>query len=391
MKKTNIISGLLLLALCGKAQSKFESIMNKMAAKVGSKSYSRADYDEAAKDSASTFLDSKEILKDPRGLSGIYYSTTPVYANTQGDKGKIVKKFLVNYEVTEKGNEKLNMFTQHAYETSNQARWVKPAYFGAEAYAPLKGVNTAHKLGYTFLNDASYDNKNYQYITHKSKQDLQGNSVPDGDYLAGWDNKDVLEVEPGILLIGDIGVNKNYTEKEIANNKKFKEVVVLYKKEKATQAAKYTREICWDKLVEFFRKYEKASNEAYNNTIEMAQPKSGIKDEPKNSDLVAAVKAKMTKENWKEELTYVYIASEWKNHFKLIGLTQANTLINRTMRVQCVFTKNGVCRVGIVEIQQDNIFNTGSVVENFGSNPLVAQGNGPVTDMGCDKASQYKK
>lgn len=372
------------------AQGKLGNLMAKAAAKVNGKSYSASDYADAAKDSANDFLDSKEILKDKKGLSGIYYSTTPVYATTQGGKERIVKKFLVNFKETEKKNYILTLNTQYAYETTNQAKWVKAADFSAEPGLVSK-EHPADKVGYTYFDGANYDNLNYQYITHKSKKDLQGNDVPDGDYLAGWNDKDALEIEPGILLVGDISIYSKDTEKEINHYKKYKVVVVLYKKEKAAEAAKYTQDVIWDKLTVFWEKYDKASKTAYYNTVSLLEPKTGFKDEPSNDVLVKAIKSKMSKEAWKEELVYAYAGSEWINNYKLIGALQANTLVSRTIKVQCVFTKNGVCRVGMIEVKQENTFVTGSLAENFGTNPVLPQGNGPVTDMDCAKANAYKK
>jgi hypothetical protein len=104
----------------------------KMNAKIqGTDGPNKKELEEAAKDSSSTFLDSKELKKDAQGIGGIYYSTIPITAQTMGNNPmtnapfeKQIKKFLVNYDETKYS---VTLNTQHSYETSNDTKWVKAA------------------------------------------------------------------------------------------------------------------------------------------------------------------------------------------------------------------------------------------------------------------------
>jgi hypothetical protein len=257
------------------AQGFLEKKLAKLAEAANTSTYSKSDYEAAAKDSASAFLDGKEILKDSRSLSGIYYSTTPIYAMTEGDKPKTLKKFLVNYTETPDYNNKIDIYNQYSYETTNNAKYCKPASFVATISPPSKDIMSSNAVGSLFLGTSNYDASKYTFFTGSYKKDLQGNYIPDGTMKAKWNNGGIIEIEPGIILIGSTRVILDKDHKviitELENYKKYNELTVLYKAGKEALAAKYTKEYMWDKLADFtVRNYEAGQKMGY--TFRLSPP-----------------------------------------------------------------------------------------------------------------------
>jgi hypothetical protein len=211
----------------------------------------------AAIDSADTFLDSREIKKDSRGLSGIYYSSIPVKVFKDLDGVIWAKKFLINYE---EGSNRHDIWinTRLAFETTDRTKFAERANF----YLDEGGLGKLEKSGVVFTFNGDNGNNRYQYNTHNDTKDLQGNTIFGEDYLNHWGSAEIIEVEPGIIFIGEINITsldpREKTHKEyLERQRKFEVLVVLYKKEKATEAAKYiaSNEVAWDKLAELAKKY----------------------------------------------------------------------------------------------------------------------------------------
>jgi hypothetical protein len=105
-KKLILLAAIIAVTAPTNAQTVGGKFGEKMNAKIqGTSGPNKKQLEEAASDSSSTFLDSKEVLKDARGMNGIYYSTTPISAGTMGNNPmtnkpfeKQIKKFLVNYD-----------------------------------------------------------------------------------------------------------------------------------------------------------------------------------------------------------------------------------------------------------------------------------------------------
>lgn len=363
-----------------KLENAFGNAQDKMNAKKSAKSSSAGQ-----KDLESTVLDDKEILKDSRGMSGIYYAKTPFQGFAPNNKKYTVQKLLVNYrETPDNKKNKIEISTQYAFET-NKTRIISPMIFSPD----LTDVKLGERTGALYIREGDYTNQRYQYQTYSSSEkDFSGKPKA---YYTGFHSKSFVEIEPGILLIGDLTVYSKDGEKEINEYKQTKEVVVLYRKEKAAEAEKYTREYCWDKLVAFWKKYNAASDDLDGEKVEMPAPLTNAKEAPSNADIVKAVEARITKFQWNETVDYVYIISEWKNEYKPMGALGQNTLVARIMGVQAITKKDGKCRVTFMNIKQDNTFTTGSVEPNFGTNPVYVLGNGPTTTTDCAKAQMYKK
>lgn len=269
MKKTILItSAIMLFSNLTMGQGFLEKKFSQLATAANSKSYSKGDIADAEKDSASNFLEAKENVKDTRNTSGIYYSTTPIFCTTDLDKKKVVKKFLVQYNEVESFNNSLSIYTQHAYEATNRAKLVIPSHWSSSSSPASLNIKMGIEAGGLYLNGKNYESKKYEFINHSSKKDLQGNEIPDADYLSNWYNCDLIEIEPGIILIGNfsVTVQKSATKqdeyevkdaKELASNKKYNIICVLYKADKANQAKLYTNDYAWDKVVAYKIKLKK--------------------------------------------------------------------------------------------------------------------------------------
>ena len=370
----------------------------KMNAKIqGTAGPNKKQLEEAVSDSSSTFLNSKEVLKDSRGLSGIYYSKTAISAGTMGDNPmtnkpyeKMIKKFLVNYD---EKTFSVSLNTQYAYETSNNTKWVKAAVWASGSTPPKLTVDIGIKAGGLYLGAKNYDNRKYEYAKgYHAKKDLQGNYIQGDALNSDFNSADFLEIEPGIIIIGDFQIGKDGESNSLELNKKFREVVVLYKAEKAAVAAQYTREYAWTKIDEYWKKYSIASKEIEAGKTELAKPFDGkVKDEPINADLRKAVEMRMNAYKWGETLEYVYIISDWKYEYKQLGALGLNTLMSRNLQVQVVTKKGDRCRATTMILTQDNVYTTGSVEENFKGQPIKDLANGQTNDIDCKRAYIYKK
>ncbi len=397
MKNTVLLVSVLLFSVASYGQSTLDKFLSKKAKKEAKETPKVEEkiptpVELAAVDSASTFLNDKEIKKDSRGLSGIYYSNIPIRASMflGGDK-KFVKKFLVNYNEDEKLYNTIHINTQYGYETTDKNKWVRTAKFASGSSPASANITTALKAGYVWLNAADTDNGDYEYLTHNSTTDLQGNTIPAADYFTSWRSSDeILEVEPGILLIGDFW-HGNEPRNNIAYKKKYSVIVVLYKAEKAQAAAIYTNEVCWDKVVEFQQKFDGTYKKASSDKFEMRKPVMGFKDEPKAIDVTNAAKAFNASYQPSYKFEYAYVVSEWKNVYEQLGVNKQNTLVARVLEAAVIATKNGECGVTYVKIKQQNTFTTGSLSENFGANVLVARDASVVNTVDCVKANKYKK
>jgi hypothetical protein len=397
-KKLFMIATILTVVSYTNAQNFGGKLGEKMNAKIqGTAGPNKKQLEEAASDSSSNFLDSKEVLKDARGMNGIYYSKTLIAAGTMGDNPmtnqpyeKMIKKFLVNYD---EKTFTVTLNTQYSYETSNETKWVKAALWTSTTSPKKLGPEISIKAGGLYLSAKDYDNRKYQYAKgYLVSKDLQGNYIKGDALNSDFNSSDFLEIEPGIIIIGDLQVGKDGESNSLELNKKYKEVVVLYKADKAALAAKYTREYAWDKINEYWKKYDSSNKEIEANNTQLAKPFAGkVKDQPSDADLRKAVEARMTQYKWGETLEYVYIISDWNSEYKKLGIQELNTLISRTLQVQVITKKGDKCRVTMMTIKQENIYTTGSVAENYGGQPVIANGNTGTNDIDCKRAYEYKK
>ncbi len=376
-------------------QSKYESTLETLGDKLNAIAQSvRIDeMNKLAKlDSASTFLNSKEILKDSRGLSGIYYSRLPLQLSPlDGDSKFYAKKFLVNYIEKPDTNNTIELRSQYAYETTNREKFVPKALFYSGSDPASENVSIAIRAGYVWLNDTESSSDKYQYYTHTSETDLQGELHMGEDELTYFTYQDeILEVEPGILLIGDF-FTENAPNRNLDYNKIYRVILVLYKAEKAAEAMKYTNAYCWDKIIEFQKKWLKKYKEKESGGFKMLAPVENFKDAPSKDALVKAAKSFISVYQSGDTYDYVYPVSAWTNTYELLGSKQQNTLVARTMEAALITTKDGECRVTYIEIRQENTFATGSLAENFTGNEIKAVGASNIATVECTKARKYKK
>lgn len=327
----------------------------------------------ALKDSASTFLDGKEILKDSRGMSGIYYSTFPIKLEFSLSNKDIpepyAKKFLINYDEKAK-NPLITINTQYAYETTDRTKFVKCATFWLDAY----WKNVLDKKGVFATSEAdNVDNSKYEFYTHGQKTDLQGNVIYGDDYFTNFDGN-IYEAEPGILLI--IGNHQNTLSfmNDLINAKKFGVIAILYKAEKASEVSKYTNEYAWDIIKQLNDKIESAGNAA-TSTL----PAETFKDAKIAQESLSFAKADAAKNHPKESVQYTYIAGkEWN----IIRDKSTGVILKRTLRV-----------IVVVKIGDQCAFENASITQkydgaNYGPSNWVPAGAPVYVD--CKNLNQYK-
>jgi hypothetical protein len=350
----------------------------------------------AAIDSADTFLDSREIKKDSRGLSGIYYSSIPVKVFKDLDGVIWAKKFLINYE---EGSNRHDIWinTRLAFETTDRTKFAERANF----YLDEGGLGKLEKSGVVFTFNRDNGNNRYQYNTHNDTKDLQGNTIFGEDYLNHWGSAEIIEVEPGIIFIGRINITsldpREKTHKEyLERQRKFEVLVVLYKKEKATEAAKYiaSNEVAWDKLAELAKKYHGITGNTSALSDELPIPVTGFKDAPTAAALnvVAQNLLETSPSITDSKFDYVYTTTEWQNIYKTVGASALNTLVGRECKATLVVTtKAGGCGTHNLRVFQENTYTTGTFTENYGTNKLTIPRANSRKDIDCSAAKKYKK
>lgn len=291
-------------------------------------------------DSANTFLDSKEILKDSRGMSGIYYANTLIDIDFDLSNEELpapfAKKFLINYDESTP-NHVLSINTQYAYETTDRTKFVKRAEFYMTSY----DLTILKKSGVFWTGeDNNVANSNYRYATHTKKEDLQGNPILGNDVWVGFTGT-ILEAEPGILLLGSI-YQDDY-KKEINYSKKFKVLVVLYKADKSVAAKKYTNDYAWDKVAEMANKSDNV--DASTGSL----PAEYFKDAKLNAEALAFAKASAAKNHPNEQVQYTYIgAKDWN----IMRNKTTGIIVKRTMSFIVVVKIGTKCAYEFASIEQ---------------------------------------
>ena len=328
-----------------------QSLMKKLAEKAnaGTKREEHKKVEEkkvltpqeiASADSASTFLDGKEILKDSRGMSGIYYANTLIDIDfdmrNEELRTPFAKKFLINYDESTP-NPVLSINTQYAYETTDRTKFVKRAEFFMTAY----DRTILQKSGVFWTGeDNNVANSHYSYATHTATEDLQGNRIFGNDVWVSFTGS-IIEAEPGILLIGSI-YEPDY-KKEINYSKKFKVLVVLYKAEKAEAAKKYTNDYAWDKVAQLANKSDNV--DAATGSL----PAEYFKDATLNGEALAFAKASAAKDHPNEQVQYTYIGSK---DWNIIRNKSTGIIIKRTVSVVVVVKIGAKCAYEYGSIEQ---------------------------------------
>jgi hypothetical protein len=324
----------------------------------------------AAIDSASNFLDSQEILKDSRGLSGIYYATFPIRLtfDLSSVPTTYAKKFLINYDESLQKTKFPTLYinSQYAYEATDREKLVRRATFWLDGY----WKNVLEKKGVFATSEAdNVDNHKYEYVTHSETTDLQGNSIFGKDWLTNFDGT-IYEAEPGIFII----VGEYQNEKDIAKAKKIQILPILYKAEKVAAAAKYTNDVAWDKIAELNAKIDAAGN-ATTATL----PAQTFKDPAIKTETLAFAKAEAAKSHPNEQVQYTYIAG---NDWNIIRNKNTGAIIKRTLRI-----------IVVVKIGEQCAFENASISQNYDGaayGKSIWGGSGAPVYFDCKNLNQYK-
>lgn len=327
----------------------------------------------AAADSASTFLDGQEILKDSRGMSGIYYSTFPIKINfslSGNNPPPYAKKFLVNYDESSKVP-MLYINTQYAYETTDRTKFVKRASFWLdEKYWQM----VLKETGVFATSEAdNVDNSKYEFYTHSESKDLQGNSIYGKDWLTNFDGQ-IYEAEPGILLIVGKMQDTQSFQKDISYAKKYGVVAILYKAEKASEVARYTNDYAWDKIQELNSKIKSAGNAASGKL-----PVETFKDAKINAEALEFAKSYAAKNHPNEQVLYTYIAG---NDWNIIRDKNSGAITKRTLRI-----------IVVVKIGNQCAFENAYITQNYDGSSYgrsIYGGSGAPVYFDCKDVNLYR-
>lgn len=347
----------------------FNSLLKKLKQSQGMRKLNAI----AAADSASTFLDGQEILKDSRGMSGIYYSTFPIKLTFDLSNSSIptpyAKKFLVNFDETQP-NPVLSINSQYAFETTDRTKFVKRATFWLDGY----WRNVLQKTSVFASSEAdNVDNHKYEYYTHSKTTDLQGNSMLGEDFLTTFDGM-IYEAEPGILFILGSSMDTESFKKDLNHAKKFGVIVILYKAEKASAVAKYTNDVAWDKIKELTDKINTAGN-ATTATL----PVQTFEDSKISAETLEFAKAEAAKLHPKEQVQYTYIAG---NDWNIVRDKNSGAIVKRTLRI-----------IVVVKIGNQCAFENASITQNYDGSSYgrsIWGGSGAPVYFDCKNINLYK-
>lgn len=319
-----------------------------------------------AADSTNTFLDKQQVLKDSRGMSGIYYSTFPIKLSLPNT---YAKKFLINYDESGK-NPILYINSQYAYETTNTSKFVKRASFWLDLY----WKNVLEKTGVFATSEAdNVDNDKYEFYTHSEKKDLQGNSIFGDDWLTNFDGN-IYEAEPGILLILGSFQDTQSFSKDLDHAKKYGVIAILYKADKAALVKKYTNDYAWDKIKEMSVKIESAGNATTEKL-----PVETFKDPKVNAEALTFAKEYAAKNHPNEQVQYTYIAG---NDWNIVRDKNSGEIIKRTLRI-----------IVVVKIGTQCAFENGSITQNYDGSSYgrsIWGGSGAPVYFDCKDLNKYK-
>ncbi len=395
--KKHIITTVTIAVFAFSNHSIAQGVLGKLKDKVGQVSgstsgsgVSKSAEKEAVADSSDTFLDTKTFTKDTKGVSGIYYSRNVVTGlNDDMTANKSIKKFLITYD---EAAALLTLNTRYAYETNNRSKFIKPATFGYQDGVKSREYAIIKTLGKVYYQGGSLDNQFLMHTTYTYTNDLQGNIIKNEEgFQEKWSGVAILEFAPGIYLLYD----NEYSGSSVRNDpeerkkQKFKKATILYKMEKAAEAAKITDEMIDNAFYEISVKYAKAEEDFAKKNNSLKPELASFKDKPSKSELEAAVKKYMTNDKWEESLITAYPSTAWRNVNELLGINSLNTLTYRTMECVVVVKKsNGDCEYYDMLIKQENAFATGSLEEKFTGKPLLWNGLTPWGPVDCSKVKK---
>lgn len=380
--------------LLNKLNDKLEQVNSELNTSSGAGA--EASDKELKKDMESTILDSKPILKDNRNISGIYFSKYPLRVGSiHGAKFNFAKKFLINYDDAS-GVNQIEITTRYFYENRKD---IAPLVYGPVPGTPdYFPVTNSIKLGHLYI-DGLTDKRNgvngyMNYSMNINKIIFPLNGTPTVENKWELPGSDILELEPGILVIADFQYIVKAKTPEIYKLVQEKaNYNLFYKKEKEAAALALTDAQVWDRIKKFYEPYYKLLTEAKENKTDLVKPMTGFKDEPKNADLVTAIKDRMKQMKYygaNEQLVYCYPVTSWENRYENIGI-HGKTLTHRVLQVQAILKDGDKCSTTQFLIRQDNTYQAGSNAEKFGGNKVFSIGDIEKTIINCTKAMKYKK
>lgn len=394
MKKILILTTTLALGLGIATPTYSQGFLDKVAAKLdgsgGGKSKGNTQEKDLEKEVNNKTLEGQYIQRDSRNLSGVYYTNSVIRVG-KDNRYNYAKKVLIN--LFEAGNTvEITISTRFHHEgRTDLEKLVYTTKPGTPDYFP---ITNSKKLGHYLLDGIKGDANSISLAFETNALDFSkaaGSEVTETSWT--FRHPEVLELEPGIVVIANLddAINANTPAKVKVLEEKGS-FVLFYKKEKEEVANKMTNAQVWTKIKTFYDKYMEMYRKADDERSNLPKPVTAFKDQPSNTDLVAATKKRMQEMPYYNgrELVYVYPVTAWENKFEYVGVL-GKTLTYRQMQIIAVFKKGDKCEYARMLIRQDNSYRGGTSVEAWGGNQVFCSGDQQLEDVSCNKAMAHKK
>lgn len=339
------------------SQTEAQGLFNKLIEKVQSTAQSTgglshadlsaSDKKQFEQDRADNSLDKKSITADKRGISGIYFSNVPMGGVSLNQSATVaIGKFLVEYD---DNTGVATISTRFGFEANDPARLIPRARFSRTSTYKDRNLRALQNTTHFLLpegNPESRQNVLYGQMMHKT--DLQGNKV--ADKLTPTGLQCLLELEPGILYVGERPFAGSKTEADGHNLLLPGMVMPLLVKEGKEEAAK-----AWtaERIIKQYRIANAAFDSALEDTAATADPNLSLR-EPSN-DLPSKQELEAAKNQWniliksqavggtqskrQFKLVYAYPATAFENQSKKqwVNNTYTDTIVTRSRVYVAVF------------------------------------------------------
>ncbi|MBR7747075.1 hypothetical protein [Undibacterium baiyunense] len=334
-----------------------QGLFNKLIEKVQSSTQSSgglshadlsaSDRKQFEQDRADNNLDKKPVTADKRGIGGIYFSNVPMGGVSLNQSATFaIGKFLVEYDDS---TGVATISTRYGFEASDPSKLVPKAKFTRSSTYKDRNLRALQNTTHFLLPEGNPESRMhllYGQMIHKT--DLQGNKV--ADKLTPTGLKNLLELEPGILYIGETPFAGNKTEADGHNLLLPGMVMPLLVKEGKEEAAK-----AWtvERIIKQYRAANAAFDSALEDTAATADPNLSLR-EPSN-DLPTKPELDAAKNQWniliksqavggtqskrQFKLIYAYPATSFENQNKKqwVNNTYTDTIVTRSRVYVAVF------------------------------------------------------
>lgn len=233
-----------------KAQAATESLHGSSSSRP-----TKALYEKQQADAAKNILEAKTIVKDPYGLSGIYYTRELFVCGSETNNlDKAIGKFLVSFE---KETNAVKLKLTPSYE----AEGVSSLILGRNDYPADLVLKVSSAIKQPRFDATLSKGEHYGFYAKHTLVE-NGTVVKDTkETLRDCSTMHIVLIEPGILLMtngsGLYYIPKGGRTPEDIAKEKLDPVAVLYTKEKENKAKSLTDEQLYDLLVTHQKAFQK--------------------------------------------------------------------------------------------------------------------------------------